>query len=561
MRKPRTTFHDSQTLPSIPQGELSISFKITYDSLNRLSSVNYDKIYNSSYKGDKIQKYLYDTTGNRTALENYRLKTNNQERELNKDVYTNNTLNEYTGVNTQNKNGVTLKTKTYTYDNNGNLKTDDTSSYTYDYKNRLVKVITLSTNTTKVAYTYDILGRRNTKQSWNVSIKYIYSNQDAVVEERYQWSSTLTLKERRENVYWPRGLDDIIETLITPYSKVNKLIIPWVSMKYYYQKDQLWSVKKISDQSGTVVEEYEYDVFGSVFVKKTTQIEDEDEMTINNIKYVKYNGVWVINNTRLYTGREYEKETSLYYMRARYYSGVTGRFISRDPIGIADDVNLYSYTKNNPVNWVDRRGLWKTLIIGFNWWNWPHSDIEVPSAEIKNRAIWQILSYFQSDKVDIKDYNATTDIWEHGGLVDAYDYILKNSSKYSKIIIIWHSQWADNAVQLSNKLDESKIKVNLLITIDLQAIVYDSTIVKSNTKIAVNYYQNNFFTSIDWDVLSAEQPEKTNLTNFEVNSLCDLKKCTNYEKFIIENYWYFGHTQIDYWVIPMIISEIKNVIK
>lgn len=36
-------------------------------------------------------------------------------------------------------------------------------------------------------------------------------------------------------------------------------------------------------------------------------------------------------------------EIWLYYYRARYYLAELGRFISRDPIGVRDNVNLYGY--------------------------------------------------------------------------------------------------------------------------------------------------------------------------------------------------------------------------
>ncbi|MDP2090582.1 MAG: RHS repeat-associated core domain-containing protein, partial [Candidatus Gracilibacteria bacterium] len=62
------------------------------------------------------------------------------------------------------------------------------------------------------------------------------------------------------------------------------------------------------------------------------------------------------------TGREYDKELGLYYNRARYYNPELARFISRDPIDIADDVNLYAYVGNNGVNYVDRSGTAKLLI-------------------------------------------------------------------------------------------------------------------------------------------------------------------------------------------------------
>jgi RHS repeat-associated protein len=47
----------------------------------------------------------------------------------------------------------------------------------------------------------------------------------------------------------------------------------------------------------------------------------------------------------------------LYYLRARYYDSKIGRFISRDPIDITDNVNLYSYVGNNPINYNDLEGL------------------------------------------------------------------------------------------------------------------------------------------------------------------------------------------------------------
>ena len=61
-------------------------------------------------------------------------------------------------------------------------------------------------------------------------------------------------------------------------------------------------------------------------------------------------------NTRLFTGREYDQETNLYYYRARYYSANLGRFLQRDPIGMADQVNLYTYVGNNPLRFSDPSG-------------------------------------------------------------------------------------------------------------------------------------------------------------------------------------------------------------
>ena len=61
-------------------------------------------------------------------------------------------------------------------------------------------------------------------------------------------------------------------------------------------------------------------------------------------------------NDYLYTGREYDWQTGIYYYRARYYNPELGRFISQDPAGMVDGPNMYVYVKNEPVNGVDALG-------------------------------------------------------------------------------------------------------------------------------------------------------------------------------------------------------------
>ena len=65
-----------------------------------------------------------------------------------------------------------------------------------------------------------------------------------------------------------------------------------------------------------------------------------------------------------FTGKERDAETGLDYFGARYMSSAQGRFTSADPLYIemhrlADpqQLNLYSYARNNPLKFVDPLGL------------------------------------------------------------------------------------------------------------------------------------------------------------------------------------------------------------
>lgn len=114
---------------------------------------------------------------------------------------------------------------------------------------------------------------------------------------------------------------------------------------------------------------------------------DGDGNVISTEEYYPYGGTAVLTarsqsevnyKTVRYSGKERDA-TGLYYYGYRYYQPWAGRWLSADPAGTVDGLNLYRMVQNNPLSFVDSDGLAPTR------WS-PRGDIILAEGpeEIKN---------------------------------------------------------------------------------------------------------------------------------------------------------------------------------
>ncbi len=214
-------------------------------------------------------------------------------------------------------------THAYQYDDNGNLTrktllaTGNYTQYSYDAENRLTKVEDFVAGNATAAFTstyrYDGLGRRIEKVANGQTKRYIYDGEDILLE--YDGSNVLQARY----THGP-GIDEPIA--------VTK-----GSSTYFYHQDGLGSVTDLTDSAGATAKSYAYDAYGNILESPGT-----------------------LEQPYTYTGREFDSESGLLYYRARYYDPTTGRFLQKDPIGLAGGLNLYGYVDVNPVNYTDPSG-------------------------------------------------------------------------------------------------------------------------------------------------------------------------------------------------------------
>ena len=302
----------------------------------------------------------------------------------------------------QRENGETISDLRYEYDLNGNrtLKsgsriggagkaTEHKISYVYDRMDRLV---TETRQGEETAYVYDLCGNRLKKLDKSGTEEYHYNRKNQLICRFSEKDKTAYCYDKQGNLLEAAGAEGTAvfsynafhqQTAVTmpdgkhlenrydaeylragmvengtvatfsyhngellaessPEGDTISRYIPgygvaagWNREKngyHYYHLDEQNSTAYITGSSGEIENRYEYDAFGV--------LQDSREELRNRI---------------LYTGQQYDQTSGQYYLRARFYNPVLGRFVQED-VYRGDGLNLYAYCRNNPVVYYDPSG-------------------------------------------------------------------------------------------------------------------------------------------------------------------------------------------------------------
>jgi RHS repeat-associated protein len=204
--------------------------------------------------------------------------------------------------------------KNYEYDANGNLRYEKLPNnsvvreYRWDQQNRLVRMLA---GTHESVYEYDGASHR-------VRIKELTSSVETK-NETFIWCGSRICQKRSASTvlrnYFEQGFEE-------------------GTTDYFYTRDHLGSVREVVGSDGTsVVSRLSYDPWGKLTESGSGALADFG-----------------------FTGHFFDRPTGVSLAWWRGYDPQLGRWLSKDPIGLAGGLNLYAYVGGNPINRVDPTG-------------------------------------------------------------------------------------------------------------------------------------------------------------------------------------------------------------
>ncbi len=300
------------------------SQNIFYDDIDRISKVTWEKFF------DDDNEYSYDDL-NQIKSETGRF-SNNYENDShfnrlkkNESLYEINDLNEILSIDLED----------FEYDKNGNLIVKKTENeevlFYYDDLDRLIKVE--KPNDYRLKFKYDPFNRRISKKTlqnsytgWKKDFRYfLYDDQNEI------GSFDENLKQKELRILSDSDTAEI-------GSAIAFEIDGYVYAPIYDISGNVTSLI----YNGSLYEHYRYSVFGERKIYSSWKFDKQ---------------VSQINNPWQFSSKRIDEETNLICYGRRYYDPLLGRWLTPDPKGFVDGLNLYAFVSNNPLTNMDLYGL------------------------------------------------------------------------------------------------------------------------------------------------------------------------------------------------------------
>ncbi|MCQ3976647.1 MAG: hypothetical protein DPW09_24710 [Anaerolineae bacterium] len=214
----------------------------------------------------------------------------------------------------------------YTYDANGNV-TGETSSrhFKWDHSDRLCRFRVQPEGTTPSVdayYLYDSAGQR---------VKKLVRSQGGQTESTVYIDDLF--EHHRQNGQQNNSLHVMDNQKRIALVRVG---VPFPGdrspAEQYRLGDHLGSRNLVVDRTSSWINREEFTPYG--------------ETSLGGYARKRYR----------FTGNEKDGESGLYYHRARYFVPWSCRWVSPDPAGIVDGINIYAYVRGNPLRLVDNYG-------------------------------------------------------------------------------------------------------------------------------------------------------------------------------------------------------------
>ncbi len=312
---------DTGLLARVTDGLTGTQIDFTYDNDLRLTNITRSNGVNAAFTWDNASRLTRIRDGDVLDLQ-YTLDAAGQVRKATMDVplEPSGSLSEDTKTFTYDA-ACQVSADGYTYDQRGQLTGSPESSLVWDGASRLIEI-------GGAGLTYNGLGDLRTRNEGDTATHYYYNY--AIGMKPIVAEQDATTNQFQRYYVWTPGGQLLYMIDAADGNKVS-----------FYHFDRTGSTLALTDSTGAVTDSYAYTPYG---------------------KLLQHNGT----NQQPFTfvgqfGVRQEGTNGIYHMRARYYDGVTVRFISREPLWpqTADPkmLNPYQYVGENPVGMVDPSGL------------------------------------------------------------------------------------------------------------------------------------------------------------------------------------------------------------